>query len=153
MDDFTGNIAAKLDSQGRVPVPVVFRRILQQTEDNTLYIRPDTYRNCLVLYSKTAWEAQKAQFRERLDLLDEEQSSFYEYLISADRVEMDNVGRIQIPKLALQGAHITNEVRFVGVDNTIKLWNPEDYDNFIADNRKNFKNNAKRFFGNAQTSN
>ncbi|KAA6302475.1 MAG: Transcriptional regulator MraZ [Candidatus Ordinivivax streblomastigis] len=146
MEDYTGNIGAKLDTQGRVPVPVVFRRILQQTGNNTLYIRPDTYRKCLVLYSLPAWEAEKSKWRERLDLLDEEESGFYECMISdTQQVEMDSVGRIQIPKCSLQSAGITGEVRFVGVDNTIKLWNPDHYDEFIRISRENFKANAKRF--------
>ena len=146
--EFTGNSGiAKLDAQGRVPVPVTLRRILQQSEDNTLFVSIDIYKDCLELYPRSTWEAIKAQYRERLDLLEEDDRDFYESLVAAvDRLEMDTVGRIQLTKRAMKHANITTEARFVGIDDKIKIWNPENYEEFEQTNRENFKANAKKLF-------
>jgi MraZ protein len=152
MESFIGNSDAKVDVKGRVPIPVVFRRAMQQMEDQRMILRLDIYKNCLVLYPQSAWNAELAKMRERLDEFDEEQRDFYQFFLSeANLMELDALGRILIPKRMLQMANISGDIRFVGVDNTIKLWNPDDYEQFAQETRERFKTNARRFLSKPKT--
>ena len=147
MIDFTGYSGiAKLDSQGRVPILAPLCRILQQSGNNTLFIRIDVFNDCLELYSKDTWEAKQAQYRKRLNESVKEEEDFYQSLVAAvDRVEMDSVGRIQFTKRAMRHANITTEALFIGSDDKIKIWNPERFKEIERKNRENFEENAKKF--------
>ena len=47
---FLGNIEAKADSKGRVFLPAVFRKEIQQAEEVRLVMRKDVFEDCLVLF-------------------------------------------------------------------------------------------------------
>jgi MraZ protein len=146
VENFVGYSSTKLDAKNRVPVPVIFRRTLQQNEDQRLVLATGLYQKCLVLYPRAAWEMEKTQMRERLDLYDEEQLSFYEsFIAEAYPVEMDTMGRILIPKEFADEAGLKSDVRFVGVDDKIKVWDEAEYARVHQSNRENFKANARRF--------
>jgi MraZ protein len=146
MEYFIGNIGAKTDAKGRVFVPADFRKILQQAEDAQLILRKDLYQDCLVLYPMSAWKNELSKLHERLDEYDEQQRDFY-FLFSSDteKVEMDANGRILIPKRYLQIAQITGDVRFIGLNDTIKIWSPVKYQEFVQANNGVFKINAQKF--------
>ncbi|GHT74659.1 transcriptional regulator MraZ [Bacteroidia bacterium] len=146
MEQFIGNIDAKTDVKGRVFVPAAFRKILQTAEDLRFILRKDIYKDCLVLYPMTAWNDELSKIRERLDEYDEEQRDFYlQFVSDSELVEMDSLGRILIPKRYLQIADIKSEVRFVGVDNTIKIWSKTKFEEFLKTNNEVFKQNARKF--------
>jgi len=129
MERFLGTIDAKADAKGRVAVPVVFRRILSDAAENKLVIQKNIYKDCLVLYPKTKWDEELADLRSRLNMRDEAESNlFRSYVSFADEVEIDTNGRILIPKRYLQMANLKSEIRFLGVDFTIEVWNRETLD-------------------------
>ncbi|MDR0834053.1 MAG: division/cell wall cluster transcriptional repressor MraZ [Candidatus Symbiothrix sp.] len=146
MERLIGNIDAKTDAKGRVFVPATFRKILQPAEDARLILRKDIYKDCLVLYPLNAWEAELAKLRERLDEYDEEQNDFYQYFLADSEVlEMDSNGRILIGKRYLKIANITNDVRFIGMGDTIRIWSHANFDEFMKQNNDTFKMNARKF--------
>lgn len=126
---FLGNIEAKLDAKARVFVPSVFRKILQSADQNTLVLRKDVFQNCLILYPLNVWEDELAVLRSRLNRWDKtQQAIFRQFVVDAERLEMDASGRILIPKRYCQLVGIVSDVVFLGVDNTIELWTKESLD-------------------------
>jgi MraZ protein len=123
MLQFLGNIEAKIDAKARIFVPAAFRKILQSFDQNTLILRKDIFQNCLILYPIQVWEEEVAKLRSRLNRWDKEQQAlFRQFVVDAERLEMDTNGRILIPKRYCQMVGITSDVRFLGVDNTIEIW-------------------------------
>lgn len=126
MIQFLGNIEAKIDTKARVFVPASFRKILQSSAQNALILRKDIFQDCLVLYPLQVWEEELANLRSRLNRWDKSQQAlFRQFVVDAERVEMDANGRILIPKRYCQMAGITSDVIFLGVDNTIEIWTKE----------------------------
>lgn len=129
MLQFLGNIEAKIDAKARLFVPASFRKILQSCDQNTLILRKDLFQNCLVLYPLVVWEEEVAKLRSRLNRWDmEQQTLFRQFVVDAERLEMDTNGRILIPKRYCQMVGITTDVRFLGVDNTIEIWTNDALD-------------------------
>ncbi len=123
MLQFLGNIEAKIDAKARIFVPAAFRKILQSSDQNTLILRKDIFQNCLILYPIQVWEEEVAKLRSRLNRWDKEQQAlFRQFVVDAERLDMDTNGRILIPKRYCQMVGITSDVRFLGVDNTIEIW-------------------------------
>ncbi|MGV8962223.1 MAG: division/cell wall cluster transcriptional repressor MraZ [Candidatus Saccharimonadaceae bacterium] len=142
MDQFLGNYEAKADSKGRIFVPAVFRKLLQLQNEEWFVLRKDIFQDCLVLYPGSVWEKEIESLRCKLNKWNKtEQQVFRQFVLDAERIEMDASGRILVSKRYLQLVGIDNNVRFLGVDNTIEIWakeklekplmNPDDFANEI----------------------
>lgn len=141
---FLGNSEAKTDAKGRVFLPAVFRKQLHSAAEECLIMRKDTYQSCLVLYPESAWNEQMNELRTRLNRWDpKHQMIFRQFVSDVEIITLDSNGRFLIPKRYLKLANIGQEVRFIGMDNTIEIWskeladhpfmNPEDFGKELAE--------------------
>lgn len=123
---FIGNIEAKTDSKGRVFLPACFRRILQTSGCEKVMLRKDVHQDCLVLYPEHTWNEQLNQLRKRLNKWNAtHQMIFRQFVADVEEVSLDSNGRILLPKRYLKMAGIEQEVRFIGIDDTIEIWAKE----------------------------
>mgnify|MGYP003489055556 FL=1 len=123
---FIGNIEAKTDSKGRVFLPACFRRILQQGGCEKVMLRKDVYQDCLVIYPEESWNEQLNLLRSRLDKWNaKHQMIFRQFVADVEELSIDSNGRILLPKRYLGMASIRQEVRFIGMDDTIEIWAKE----------------------------
>ena len=124
---FLGNIVAKTDAKGRAFLPAVFRKVLQASGEENLVLRKDVFQKCLVLYPESVWN-------ERLDMLKGQlrqwkpihQQMFRQFVSEAEVVTLDGNGRFLISKRLQRMAGISQDIQFIGMDDTIELWSPED---------------------------
>ena len=124
---FLGNILAKTDAKGRVFLPAVFRKVLQASGEENLVLRKDVFQSCLVLYPESVWN-------ERLDMLKSQlrqwkpvhQQMFRQFVSEAEVVTLDGNGRFLISKRLQRVAGISQDIQFIGMDDTIEIWSPED---------------------------
>lgn len=126
VERFIGNIEAKMDAKGRVFVPSPFRKILQQEGDNKLILRRDVYQPCLVIYSESVWNNELDTLTSRLSRYNpSHQMLLRQFVAEAEVAALDANGRILIPRRLLQAASIDENVRFLGMDTTIEIWNAD----------------------------
>ena len=124
---FTGNIDAKVDEKGRVFVPSSFRKILQREKEQGLILRRDIFQRCLILYPAEVWDEQVDAITAKTNMFDRNgRNALRQFVAGAEAVSLDSGGRILIPKRYLEEAGIKNDVRFIGMDNTIEIWNRQD---------------------------
>lgn len=124
---FLGNIVAKIDAKGRVFLPAVFRKVLQASGEENLVLRRDVFQSCLVLYPESVWN-------ERLDMLKQQlrpwkpthQQMFRQFVSEAEVVTLDGNGRFLISRRLQRAAGISQDIQFIGMDDTIELWSPQD---------------------------
>ena len=130
MAHFLGNFEAKADSKGRIFVPAVFRKLLQLQGEDYFVLRKDIFQDCLVLYPGSVWENEIEILRSKLNKWNKtEQQVFRQFVLDAERLEMDASGRILISKRYLELVDIHTQVRFLGVDNTIEIWSKDKLEN------------------------
>ena len=123
---FIGNIEAKSDSKGRVFLPACFRRILQGGGCDKVMLRKDVYQDCLVIYPEDSWNRQLDLLRSRLDKWNAgHQMIFRQFVADVEEINIDASGRILLPKRYMKMAGIQQEVRFIGMDDTIEIWAKE----------------------------
>ena len=139
---FLGNIEAKMDAKGRAFLPAVFRKILQAggsgTTDVRLVLRKDVFQPCLVLYPESVWNEQMDALRQRLNRWNKQhQQVFRQFVSEVELLTLDGNGRFLVPKRYLRMADIDQDVKFVGMGDTIEIWscqqaeqhqmNPEEF--------------------------
>lgn len=124
---FIGNIEAKTDSKGRVFLPACFRRILQAGGCDKVMLRKDVYQDCLVIYPEESWNRQLDLLRSKLDKWNSRhQMIFRQFVADVEELSIDSNGRILLQKRYLNMAGIKQEVRFIGMDDTIEIWAKEN---------------------------
>ncbi len=125
--NFWGNIEAKIDTKGRVFIPVQFRKELLSVQEECVILKKDLHQNCLIIYPKEVWEKLLQELQVKLDKWDPiHQTLFRQFVSDLEILTVDNSGRILIPKRLVGLTNIDSEVRFIGVGNRIEVWAKEE---------------------------
>ncbi len=120
---FLGNIEAKTDAKGRAFLPAAFRKVLQAGGEERLVMRKDVFQTCLVLYPESVWNEQMDQMRARLNRWNRQQQQVFRQFVSeVELVTLDGNGRFLIPKRYQRMAEIEQDIKFVGLGDTIEIW-------------------------------
>ena len=123
---FLGNIEAKTDAKGRAFLPAVFRKVLQANGEERLVLRKDVFQTCLVLYPESVWNEQMDQMRQRLNRWSKQQQQVYRQFVSeVELISLDGNGRFLIPKRYQRMAAIEQDIKFVGMGDTIEIWSAQ----------------------------
>ena len=139
---FLGNIEAKIDAKGRAFLPATFRKVLQASGEERLVLRKDVFQPCLVIYPESVWNEQMDTLRNRLNRWNrQEQQVFRLFVSEVELMVLDGNGRFLIPKRYLRITEIEQDIKFVGMGDTIEIWScrkaeeqqmkPEDFGNAL----------------------
>ncbi len=123
MSEYTGKHIHTLDDKGRVSVPAQFRK---QLPKEGLLIGKGM-EGSLILYPPEKWRKVRdglaslsRNSRRNRDIIRE----FSQYIRS---VNIDGQGRITIPNDLIEVSGITHEVVFIGLLDSIELWDAQRY--------------------------
>ena len=131
---FVGNIEAKTDAKGRVFLPSAFRKLLQTAAEEGLVLRKDIFQPCLVLYPQSVWDEQLNLLRSRLNRWNaQHQQLFRQFVSDVEILALDGNGRFLIPKRYLKMTGIGQNVKFIGMGDTIEIWPNEEDDRPFMD--------------------
>ena len=124
---FIGNVEARTDAKGRAFLPSVFRKVLEASGSEKLMLRKDIFQPCLVLYPESVWNEREDTMRSRLSKFNaRHQQIFRQYVSEAESVTLDGNGRFLISKRLQRAAGIGQDLQFIGMDDTIEIWSPQD---------------------------
>ena len=123
---FLGNIEAKTDAKGRAFLPAIFRKILQAGGEERLVLRKDVFQSCLVLYPESVWNEQMDAMRQRLNRWNKQhQQVFRQFVSEVELISLDGNGRFLIPKRYQRMAAIEQDIKFIGMGDTIEIWSSQ----------------------------
>jgi len=127
---FLGSYEHSIDAKGRVSLPARFREVLVTQGDSRLVVTTnlDPAGKCLVAYPMDEWQA----FQDRIAGLPQ----FDEHVVLLKRLHIggacevtpDKQGRVLIPQLHREYAGLKRYVRFVGLSNTLEIWDRERWE-------------------------
>lgn len=121
---FLGTTEAKVDTKGRAFLPATFRKMLQASGEERVVMRRDVFQPCIVLYPETVWNEQMDSLRARLNRWNQaHQAIFRQFVADAEVLVIDSTGRILLPKRHLERLGISHDVAFIGMGDTIEIWN------------------------------
>lgn len=121
---FTGYAEATFDAKQRLSIPAKYRRSAgaggQEEPQGAWYCFP--WREGIIrLYPEATFE-QLASVGSPTLFPNEDEAEFYAtFFGSVERVEMDSVGRVILPRQMVQLAHLANEVVIVGARDRLEV--------------------------------
>ncbi len=133
-----GNSEVKLDAKGRFLLPVRYREILGDAVKDGFVLKRSIFKKCLELFTLENWEHESALVN-KLNMFKKKNSVFATQFMAGVRVvELDNSGRLLIPKDLLQYGGLTKDLVLTEINKRIEIWDKAEYERFIAEERDNF---------------
>ena len=129
---FVGEYRSSLDADGRVVIPLAFRRALSPAARETFAVSKG-YDGCLWGRPLDDWD----RFVTELRTLSTNEKKMRLYiqavLAQASIVPIGSKGRIHIPKRFRDYADIQDKVVIIGVIDKIEFWSSERYGEYMED--------------------
>ena len=127
-----GEYPCKLDNKGRLLFPARLRKPLEEIIHLGLVINRDIYAKCLVLYPQPTWDRISADL-DKMNPYNRKHQEFVRFFLNgATELELDAVGRLNIPSHLLSYAEVdlkkNNELVLCGLGQKMELWNRETRD-------------------------
>lgn len=119
---FRGLNAVNIDDKGRIAIPKRHRELLTEHGSDQAVITIDTEFPCLLLYPTPIWQAIELKLA-ALPSLHPATKRVQRLLIGhATDLLIDKQGRILVPPLLREYAHLEKNVMWVGQGNKIEIW-------------------------------
>ena len=135
---FFGNFAHTLDEKGRLMIPrkmreeLGFKVYIMQGFDGALSLFTEAkYQKLVEEYSKLPFNQRKNRDYLRLQFA------------STHEMDVDKVGRIQIPTALLNKFNISRDVIVLGIGDHIEIWDAKKYEEYESGIVDNFEKNAE----------
>jgi len=118
---FRGINALNIDGKGRLAVPTRYREALS----SNLVVTIDTEETCLLLYPIIQWQKIEDNLQ-KLPSFNAAARRIQRLLIGhATDVELDGSGRVLLPPLLRDYAHLDKKVVLIGQGNKFEVWDEE----------------------------
>ena len=119
---FLGQYHHSLDSKDRLTVPARYRQVL----GDRFYITKG-FEKCLIVLTETSFSAMYLSLEDK-SLTDPKARELRRYIFSnAYDLDIDNAGRVLIPRDLRAAVNITGEVILVGAGNYAEVWAPDEW--------------------------
>lgn len=120
---FRGINTITIDTKGRLAIPMRYRSALAVEEKTPLVVTIDTEETCLLLYTAAQWQIIENNLQ-KLPSFNAAARRIQRLLIGhATDVEVDTNGRILLPTVLRQYAHLDKDVVMIGQGNKFEVWN------------------------------
>jgi DNA-binding transcriptional regulator/RsmH inhibitor MraZ len=132
MNPLTGYRDHRIDTKGRVVVPLAYANKIRGESAGRLYLVPSTSAPCLQAHPATFFE-RMAETQVPDPILGDpvEQGRQRHFFQNAEPVELKGPGRITLPERFL--AYFPGEhVRIAGFNTYLELWDPDTWDEHMA---------------------
>lgn len=139
---FKGSYEYSVDSKGRINIPAKLKKYVSP-EANDTFVITRGFEKCLFVYPLDEWNTYEESIR-ALSPTNPQHRFFMRVLLQqAIESQLDGQSRIMIPKDLLQFASIENEVLILGVLEHIEVWNPKEYEKYLAAQESSYEDVAQ----------
>jgi MraZ protein len=127
-----GEFECKVDAKGRFMFPIAMKKQMAAAFEKGFVINRSLYQKCLSLYPMAEWEKQNKRLG-KLNRLKKDVDVFIRRVTGgATFCEADNTGRILLPKSLTEYADIKSDIKILGSNNIIEIWDKKLYETFLS---------------------
>ena len=141
---FTSEYECKLDSKGRLVLPAKIKANLPEVSTNELVLRKGFETN-LILYPMLEYKKIHHKISSLSEFNPEQRKLKRLFFRSIAQVELDNAGRILIPKTMLAHAKLEKEALLIGTGTNVEIWNPSVYDESMSADMDEYSDLAQKY--------
>jgi MraZ protein len=146
MTNLIGEYECKVDAKGRLLVPASLRKQLSPESEGKLFVKRGIEK-CLELYQKHDWESVSEKVSSLNQFVKKNRVFARKFISGATQLEIDSVGRINLPNGLLGYAGVEKELVLFAYGNKIEIWDKAAYDAELDMSDNDFAGLAEEVMG------
>lgn len=147
LNSFIGTYECKADVKGRLMIPAILKKQLAGALQDGFVLKRAVFQPCLELYPMSEWSAMMQKVN-KLNRFKKKNNDFIRrFTAGVKMVEVDNAGRLLIPKDLISFSGISKQVVLASAVNIIEIWDKDKYEQAIDDAASDFADLAEEVMG------
>lgn len=147
MNYLIGTYECKIDVKGRLLIPIALKKQIADSISQGFVLKRAVFQQCLELYPLQQWKDLIAKVN-KLNRFKKKNNDFIRRFTAGVRfIELDNTGRLLIPKELTEFANIKREIVLSSSVNIIEIWDKSKYEKTIDDSKSDFAQLAEEVMG------
>ncbi|MBA4738891.1 MAG: division/cell wall cluster transcriptional repressor MraZ [Flavobacteriaceae bacterium] len=147
MNYLIGTYECKVDVKGRVLIPSAFKKQLAAVINKGFVLKRAVFQSCLELYPISEWEELISKVNSLNRFKKKNNDFIRRFTAGVKFIELDNNGRLLIPKDLIEFSNIKREIVLSSSVNIIEIWDKDSYESSIVDSRDDFAKLAEEVMG------
>ncbi len=147
MVEIIGVHDCKVDSKGRLLLPSALKSQLESILSEGFILKRSIFQSCLELYPRSEWN-RAVKGVNKLNRFVKKNNDFIRVFMAGVReVELDQTGRLLIPKDLAVFAGISGPIVLASALNMIEIWDKDKYESSISESLGDFSALAEDVMG------
>ena len=148
LESIIGTYECKVDAKGRLMLPAPLKKQVSASLQDGFVLKRSVFQPCLELYPMAEWNKMMEKIN-KLNRFVKKNNDFIRRFTAGVRVvEIDNLGRLLIPKELVAFAQISKDVVLSSAVNIVEVWDKDLYEKAIDDSVVDFAELAEEVMGN-----
>ncbi len=148
MVNLIGTYECKADVKGRLTLSASLKKQLSPILQDGFVLKRSVFQPCLELYPMAEWTLLMTKVNKLNRFVKKNNDFIRRFTAGVKTIELDNSGRLLIPKDLQNFAGISKEVVLSSALNIIEIWDKEKYEKAIDDATVDFADLAEDVMGN-----
>lgn len=147
MNSLIGTYECKIDAKGRLLIPAPLKKQLASSLQEGFVLKRSVFQQCLELYPMGEWQMMMQKINGLNRFVKKNNDFIRRFTAGVKVVEIDNLGRLLVPKDLTIFASIDKDVVLSSAVNIIEIWDKELYEKAIDDSVLDFSDLAEEVMG------
>ena len=143
-----GTYECKIDVKGRLMFPVNLKKQLGKHLNESFIVKRSVFQNCLELHPYSEWKLTMEKLNNLNRFVKKNNDFIRRYNAGVRIIDLDNNGRLLIPKDLSKLYFSNNEIVLTSAINIIEVWDKNSYEDVITDPNLNFADLSESVMGN-----
>ena len=148
MSTLIGTYECKMDIKGRLMFPSSFKKQLEDKLDKGFILKRSVFQRCLELFPLDEGEKTMNGVNQVNRFVKKNNDFIRRYTAGLKSIELDNVGRILVPKDLIKFADLKKNLVMTSAVNIIEIWDKELYEKSINNSEIDFAQLTEDVMGN-----
>ncbi len=148
MNTIIGTYECKVDAKGRLLLPAPLKKQLTAALQDGFVLKRSVFQPCLELYPMSEWNLMMQKINKLNRFVKKNNDFIRRFTAGVKVIEMDNLGRILVPKDLVSFASISKDLVLSSAVNIVEIWDKELYEKSISESEVDFADLAEQVMGN-----
>lgn len=148
MNTIIGTYECKIDAKGRVLLPAPLKKQLTDSLNDGFVLKRSVFQPCLELYPMGEWNLMMQKINKLNRFVKKNNDFIRRFTAGVKVVEIDNLGRLLIPKDLMTFGNISKDLVLSSAVNIVEVWDKDLYEKSISGDDVDFADLAEDVMGN-----
>ncbi|MES2544944.1 MAG: division/cell wall cluster transcriptional repressor MraZ [Bacteroidota bacterium] len=148
MNAIVGTYECKVDAKGRLLIPAPLKKQLTDGLQDGFVLKRSVFQPCLELYPMAEWNLMMLKINKLNRFVKKNNDFIRRFTAGVKVVEIDNLGRLLVPKDLVSFASISKDLVLSSAVNIVEIWDKDLYEKSISGEDIDFADLAEDVMGN-----